>query len=371
MAKQDYYELLGVSRNATEAEIKKAYRRMAMKYHPDRNPDDAGAEVKFKEIKEAYEVLADNQKRTAYDQFGHAGVDGSAGGGGFRGGAGGFSDIFGDVFNDIFGGGGGGAQSFRGADLRYRLDLTLEEAVSGTTAKIRIPVHVECTTCDGSGAKKGTEPVTCTTCGGHGQVRIQQGFFTVQQACPHCRGTGKMIQDPCGDCHGEGVVQEHKTLSVKVPAGVDTGDRIRLSGEGEAGSRGAPAGDLYVEVSVKRHDVFTRDGNNLFCDVPLNFVIATLGGDLEVPTLEGKAVLKIPEGTQTGQQFRLKNKGVKSVRSGVTGDLLCRVILETPVKLSKRQKEILEEFATTLEGTGATHNPKHESWLDAVKRFFE
>jgi molecular chaperone DnaJ len=370
MAKKDYYDLLGVSRTATEAEIKKAYRRMAMKYHPDRNPDDATAEARFKEAKEAYEILSDSQKRAAYDQFGHAGVDNSAGGGGFRS-SGGFSDIFGDVFNDIFGGGGPGGQSFRGADLRYRLDLTLEEAVSGTTAKIRIPVNVECKTCDGSGAKPGTQPVTCTTCGGHGQVRIQQGFFTVQQACPHCRGTGQMIQDPCHDCHGQGVVQEHKTLSVKVPAGVNTGDRIRLAGEGEAGSRGAPAGDLYVEVAVKRHDVFTRDGNNLFADVPISFTTACLGGELEVPTLQGKAVLKVPEGTQTGQQFKMRGKGVKSVRTGEVGDLMCRVIIETPVKLSKKQKELLQEFAETMEGSGATHSPKHESWLDAVKRFFE
>jgi len=370
MAKQDYYELLGVSRTATEAEIKKAYRRMAMKYHPDRNPDDATAEARFKEAKEAYEVLSDSQKRAAYDQFGHAGVDNSGGGGGFRS-SGGFSDIFGDVFNDIFGAGGGGGQSFRGADLRYRLDLTLEEAVAGTTAKIRIPVNVECKTCDGSGARPGTQPVTCTTCGGHGQVRIQQGFFTVQQACPHCRGTGQMIQDPCTDCHGQGVVQEHKTLSVKVPAGVNTGDRIRLAGEGEAGTRGAPAGDLYVEVAVKRHDVFTRDGNNLFSDVPISFTTACLGGELEVPTLQGKAILKVPEGTQSGQQFKMRGKGVKSVRTGEVGDLMCRVIIETPVKLSKKQKELLQEFAETMEGSGATHSPKHESWLDAVKRFFE
>lgn len=374
MAKKDFYEVLGISRTATEAEIKKAYRRMAMKYHPDRNPDDAEAESKFKEAKEAYEILSDSQKRTAYDQFGHDGVDQSMGGGfGRGGGAGGFSDIFGDVFNDIFGAGGAGGrqQAYRGADLRYRLDLSLEEAVAGTTAKIRIPVNVECETCDGSGAKKGTEPVTCTTCGGHGQVRIQQGFFTMQQACPHCRGTGKMIKEPCTDCHGEGLVQEHKTLSVKVPAGVDTGDRIRLQGEGEAGSHGAPAGDLYVEVSVKRHDVFTRDGTNLFCDVPLSFVTAALGGDVEVPTLEGKANLKIPEGTQTGQQFRLRSKGIQSVRGGATGDLMCRVIIETPVKLSKKQKELLQELEDTLQGGGDKHNPKHSSWLDAVKRFFE
>lgn len=373
MAKRDFYEVLGISKTATEAEIKKAYRRMAMKYHPDRNPDDAEAEANFKEAKEAYEILSDSQKRAAYDQFGHEGVDASMGGGGFRGGAGGFSDIFGDVFNDIFGAGGGGGrqQAYRGADLRYRLDLTLEEAVAGTTSKINIPVNVECKTCDGSGAKKGTEPVTCTTCGGHGQVRIQQGFFTMQQTCPHCGGTGKMIKEPCEDCHGEGLVQESKTLQVKVPAGVDTGDRIRLAGEGEAGTHGAPAGDLYVEVSVKRHDVFTRDGSNLFCEVPLSFVTAALGGEVEVPTLEGKANLKIPEGTQTGQQFRLKSKGVQSVRGGPVGDLMCRVVVETPVKLSAKQKELLQQFDETIRGDSNQHSPKHSSWLDAVKRFFE
>lgn len=368
MAKRDYYETLGVQRNATEAELKKAYRRMAMKYHPDRNPDNADAEEHFKEAKEAYEVLSDSQKRAAYDQFGHAGVDQSAGG---RQGGGGFSDVFGDVFNDIFGGGGGGRQNYRGADLRYHLDLSLEDAVAGTTEKIRIPVSVACKTCDGSGAKKGSQPVTCSTCGGHGQVRMQQGFFSVQQACPHCHGTGQMIKDPCNDCHGEGQVQEHKTLSVKVPAGVDTGDRIRLSGEGEAGAGGAGAGDLYVEVQVKRHDVFTRDGSNLFCDVPLSFVAASLGGDIEVPTLSGKASLKVPEGTQTGQQFRLRSKGVKSVRGGVVGDLMCRVIVETPVKLSKKQKELLQEFEATLQSSGSKHSPKHSSWLDAVKKFFD
>lgn len=366
MAKRDFYEVLGVSRTATEAEIKKAYRRMAMKYHPDRNTDDAEAEEKFKEAKEAYEILSDAQKRAAYDQFGHAGVDQSAGGG--HQGAGGFSDIFGDVFNDIFGGSSGGRQSYRGADLRYHLELSLEDAVAGTTVEIRIPVNAECKTCNGTGAKKGTEPVTCTTCGGHGQVRMQQGFFSVQQPCPHCRGTGKMIKSPCSDCHGEGHIQEHKTLSVKVPAGVDTGDRIRLAGEGEAGQGGAGSGDLYVEIQVKRHEVFTRDDNSLFCEVPIAFVTATLGGELQVPTLEGKATLKIPEGTQTGQQFRLRGKGVKSVRGGVTGDLMCRVVVETPVKLSKKQKELLAEFGETLEGS---HSPKHSSWLDKVKEFFD
>ncbi len=369
MAKQDYYETLGVSRTATAAELKKAYRRMAMKYHPDRNPDNADAEAHFKEAKEAYEMLSDAQKRAAYDQFGHAGVDQSAGG--HRGGgAGGFSDIFGDVFNDIFGASGGGRQNYRGADLRYHLDLSLEDAVAGTTVEIRIPVHENCKTCDGSGAKKGTKPVTCTTCAGHGQVRIQQGFFAVQQPCPHCHGTGQMIKEPCRDCHGEGQIEEHKTLSVKVPPGVDTGDRIRLSGEGEAGTNGAESGDLYVEVQVQLHEVFTRDGSHLYCEMPISFVTASLGGDLEVPTLAGKASLKIPEGTQTGQQFRMRGKGVKPVRGGAVGDLMCRVVIETPVKLSSKQKEILQEFATTMQGS-PKHSPKHSSWLDAVKKFFD
>ena len=308
MAKREFYEILSISRTATEVEIKKAYRRMAMKYHPDRNSDDVGTEEKFKEAKEAYEILSDPQKRAAYDQFGHAGVDQSMGGRS-QGGAGGFSDVFGDVFNDIFGASGGGRQSYRGADLRYHLELSLEDAVAGTTVKIRIPIHIECKTCDGSGAESGTKPVTCTTCGGHGQVRMQQGFFSVQQPCPHCAGTGKMIKSPCRDCGGEGQIQEHKTLSVKVPAGVDTGDRIRLSGEGEPGQGGAGPGDLYVEVQVQNHDVFTRDDNNLSCDVPVSFTSAALGGDIEVPTLSGKASLKIQEGTQTGQQFRLRGKG--------------------------------------------------------------
>lgn len=365
MAKRDYYEVLSVTRTVTEVEIKKSYRRLAMKYHPDRNPDDKNAEDNFKEVKEAYEILSDVQKRAAYDQFGHAGVNQSSGGS--RGG--GFSDVFGDVFSDIFG--GGRQQDFRGSDLRYHLDLNLEDAVAGTTTKIKIPIHVSCETCDGSGAKKGTEPVTCTTCGGHGQVRMQQGFFSVQQSCPHCRGTGKMIADPCKDCHGEGQVQEQKTLSVKIPAGVDTGDRIRLAGEGEPGTGGAGPGDLYVEVQVKRHDVFTREGTNLYCDVPIGFVTASLGGEWEVPTLVGKANLKIPEGTQTGQQFRVRGKGVKSVRGGAEGDLICKVTIETPVKLSKKQKELLQQFEETLAGSHSKHSPKTSSWLDAVKTFFD
>ncbi len=366
MEKACFYETLSVSRTATETEIKKSYRRMAMKYHPDRNPDNADAEAHFKEAKEAYEILSDSQKRTAYDQFGHAGVDQSAGGGGHGGfGAGGF----GDMFNDIFGN-GRQQQNYRGADLRYHLDLSLEEAIEGATSKIRIPTRTDCKTCKGSGAKKGTKPVTCTTCAGHGQVRMQQRFFSVQQPCPHCHGTGQMITDPCDDCHGEGQIQEHKTLSVKVPPGVDTGDRIRLTGEGEAGTHGAEAGDLYVEVQVLPHDVFTRDGNTLYCEVPLDFVTASLGGELEVPTLNGKANLKIPEGSQTNQQFRLKGKGVKSVRSSRTGDLICQVTLETPVKLTKQQKKLLKEFGDTVQGN-RKHSPQHSSWLDNVKKFFD
>ncbi len=328
MAKRDYYKVLNVSRTATEAEIKKSYRRMAMKYHPDRNPNNTNAEEHFKEAKEAYEILSDSQKRAAFDQFGHAGVDQDSG----QRGTGNFGDVFGDVFNDIFGA-GGTRQNYSGGDFRYNLDLSLEEAVAGTTAKIRIPVKIFCKICNGSGAAKGTQPITCTGCGGHGQVRMQQGFFSVQQPCPRCSGTGKVIKNRCSSCDGEGKMQDHKTLSVKVPAGVDTGDRIRLAGEGELGAGGGASGDLYVEVQVQRHDVFTRDGRSLFCDVPISFVTAGLGGVLEVPTLSGKANLKVPEGTQTGQQFCLRGKGVKSVRGGAVGDLMCRVVIETPVQL--------------------------------------
>jgi molecular chaperone DnaJ len=371
MAKRDYYEVLGVERGVSEAELKKAYRRLAMKHHPDRNPDDKAAEEKFKEANEAYEVLSDAGKRSAYDQYGHAGVDPQMGGGGGPGGAN-FSDIFGDVFSDFFGGGGrggsrGGAQ--RGSDLRYTLELDLEEAVRGTTVTIRVPTLVNCKPCDGSGAKKGTTPVTCTTCGGIGQVRMQQGFFSVQQTCPRCHGSGKMITDPCGSCHGHGRVEEHKTLSVKVPPGVDTGDRIRLSGEGEAGAMGGPAGDLYVVVNVREHAIFQRDGKHLYCEVPISFADAALGGELEVPTLDGRVKLKIPEGTQTGKMFRLRGKGVAPVRGGGAGDLMCKVAVETPVHLDKRQRELLDEFRKTLEGD-SSHSPKANGWFEGVKRFF-
>ena len=371
MAKRDYYDILGVSREADEKEIKRAYRKLAMKYHPDRNPDDEDADHKFKEASEAYEILSDSSKRAAYDQFGHAGVDGSAGGGFGGGGGASFSDIFGDVFGDIFGGGRGGRNT-RGADLRYTLELDLEEAVKGKTVQIRIPGHTECNTCDGSGAEKGSRPEACGTCNGMGQVRMQQGFFTVQQACPTCRGSGKIIKNPCKKCHGAGRIQEEKTLSVKVPPGVDTGDRIRLSGEGEMGVEGGPSGDLYVQVAVREHSIFTRDGRNLYCEVPISIVDASLGGELEVPTLDGRVKLKIPPETQTGKLFRLRNKGVSPVRGGPSGDLLCRVVVETPVNLTKRQKELLEEFQKTLDGgDGNQHGPRKTSWFEGVKSFFD
>ncbi|WP_031433685.1 molecular chaperone DnaJ [Methylomarinum vadi] len=376
MAKEDYYKLLGVDKNASDAEIKKSYRRLAMKFHPDRNKDDPQlAEKKFKEVKEAYEVLSDPKMRSAYDQFGHAGVDPSMGGGQGFGGFGGaesFSDIFGDVFGDIFGGGGRQRSSVqRGADLRYNLELTLEEAVGGTEATVKVPVLVTCSECNGSGARKGSSPVTCSTCHGQGQVRMQQGFFSVQQTCPTCRGTGKQIKDPCPKCYGQGRVQETKTLSVKVPAGVDSGDRVRLAGEGEAGVNGGPAGDLYVQVHVKEHPIFTRDGANLYCEVPINFPTACLGGELEVPTLNGKVKLKIPPETQTGKLFRLRGKGVKPVRGGGVGDLLCRVQIETPVHLTREQKELVEKLRDSLTGGGKQHSPQEHSWIDGVKSFFD
>jgi molecular chaperone DnaJ len=375
MSKRDYYEILGVQKNASEAEIKKAFKRLAMKHHPDRNQDNQEAsEVKFKEAKEAYDILSDGQKRAAYDQFGHAGVDGSAGmGRGAGAGGGSFSDVFGEVFGDIFGGGGGqgGQRVYRGADLRYNLELDLEEAVRGTSVNIRVSTYVGCDECDGSGAKKGTKPTTCTTCGGHGQVRMQQGFFSLQQTCPRCQGSGKMIADPCGKCKGQGRVEKNKTLSVKVPAGVDNGDRIRLSGEGEAGQNGGPAGDLYVQMSVREHNIFQRDGSDLYCDVPIALTTASLGGELDVPTLNGRVKLKIPAETQTGKMFRLKGKGVKSVRGGNIGDLMCKVTIETPVNLTKRQKELLEEFDKSLKEDNNNHSPRASSWLSGVKKFFE
>ena len=372
MAKRDFYEVLGVEKNASEADIKKAYRRLAMKFHPDRNPGDKSAEDKFKEVKEAYEILTDGQKRAAYDQFGHAGVDpaAAAGAGGFGfGGGGNFSDIFGEVFGDIFGQGRGGARARRGADLRYNLEMSLEDAVRGTSVKIHIPTLVECKTCHGSGAKKGSKPTTCNTCGGHGQVRMQQGFFSLQQTCPRCHGKGTIVSDPCATCRGNGRVEETKTLSVKIPAGVDEGDRIRLSGEGEAGEAGAAPGDLYVQVHIREHPIFQRDGSNLYCEVPIDIATAALGGELDVPTLDGRVKLKIPAETQSGKVFRMRSKGVTSVRGGPAGDLLCKVSVETPVNLTARQKELLSELAASL--NHERHSPKARSWLDGVKKFFE
>ncbi|MFV1972683.1 MAG: molecular chaperone DnaJ [Thiohalobacterales bacterium] len=377
MSKRDYYEVLGISKNASEAELKKAYRRAAQKHHPDRNPDNKGAEESFKECKEAYEILNDSRKRAAYDQFGHAGVDPSMGGGYGAGAAGAgasVGDIFGDVFGDIFGGGrggGGGQRVYRGSDLRYNLDLSLEAAVAGTTVKIRVPTQVSCDACDGSGAKKGSSPTTCTTCGGHGQVRMQQGFFSLQQTCPRCQGNGTVISDPCQQCHGHGRVEERKTLSVKVPSGVDSGDRIRLAGEGEAGEAGGPPGDLYVQVQVRQHPIFQREESHLYCEVPISFITAALGGELEVPTLNGRVNLKIPAETQTGKMFRMRGKGVKPVRGGPVGDLICKVNVEIPVKLNRKQKDILQEFASEIEQGDSRHNPQASSWMDGVKKFFD
>jgi molecular chaperone DnaJ len=372
MAKRDYYEVLGVNRDASEEEIKKAYRRLAMKHHPDRNPDDKGAEEKFKEAKEAYEMLSDANKRAAYDRYGHAGVDPSAaaGAGGFGPGAGSFADAFGDIFGDIFGGGRGRSTVFRGADLRYNLEVSLEQAARGTDTRIRIPTLAECDTCGGSGAKPGTHPVTCPTCHGHGQVRMQQGFFSIQQTCPKCHGSGKYVQTPCTECQGAGRVKHQKTLSVKIPSGVDDGDRIRLSGEGEAGVNGGPPGDLYVVIQIKPHPVFQRDGDDLHCEMPVSFTTAALGGEIEIPTLDGQARIRIPAETQTGKVFRLRGKGVKGVRSHAPGDLHCHVVVETPINLTERQKELLREFETISSRNAERHNPQAKSWMDKVKEFF-
>jgi molecular chaperone DnaJ len=375
MAKRDYYKVLDVPKTATEAEIKKAYRRLAMKHHPDRNPNDKEAEDLFKEAKEACEVLTDPQKRAIYDQHGHAGLEASARGGG-RGGGGSadaFSDIFGDVFGDIFGAarrGGGRSQVFRGADLRYELELELDQAVFGYSVEIEVPKLSECEVCNGSGAAKGSTAVACDTCGGSGQVRISQGFFQLQQTCPRCRGNGTVIKNPCDNCLGQGRVRRPRTLSVKVPGGVDTGDRIRLAGEGEAGRNGGPSGDLYVEVAVKEHAIFERDGEHLSCEVPVSFATAALGGTVEVPTLDGGVTLKIPAETQSGRVFRLRDKGVKPVRSSARGDLFCRVVIETPVNLSAEQRDLIRKLEETLKGDRSRHAPREKGFFEGVKRFF-
>lgn len=374
MAKPDYYKVLDVPRTATEADIKKAYRRLAMKYHPDRNPDDKDAEDRFKQVKEAYEVLTDAQKRAVYDQHGHDGLDAARQGGGGAGGFGGadFGDIFGEVFGDIFGGGrrGGRTQVLRGADLRYELELDLKEAVFGHTCEIEIPRLMECETCEGSGAAKGSSPVTCEQCNGHGVVRVSQGFFQVQQPCPRCRGSGRTVKNPCDACLGQGRVRRTRKLSVKVPAGVSTGDRIRLGGEGEAGRNGGPPGDLYVEIAVRPHPIFERDGDDLYCEVPVGFATAVLGGSVNVPTLQGEVAIKVPPETQSGRQFRLRDQGVKPVRGGSRGDLYCRVVVETPVNLTAEQRELLRKFDQSLRDDGKSHMPREEGFLEGVKRFF-
>jgi len=372
MAKRDYYEVLGVNRDASEEEIKKSYRKLAMKWHPDRNPDNPKAEENFKEAKEAYEMLSDAQKRAAYDQYGHAGVDASAGAGAAGAGMGGFGDIFSDIFGDIFGGARQGRSTvFRGADLRYNLEITLEQAARGFETRIRIPTMAQCETCSGSGAKAGTQAQTCPTCRGAGQVRVSQGPFSIAQTCPRCHGSGKVIPNPCASCGGAGRVKHQKTLSVKIPSGVDEGDRVRLSGEGEPGVNGGPPGDLYVQVHVKPHGVFQRDNDDLHCEMPVSFTIAALGGEIEIPTLDGSARLKIPAETQSGKAFRLRGKGIKGVRSQAHGDLICHVVVETPVHLTEKQKDLLREFEAISQKDSARHNPRTKSWLDKVKEFFE
>lgn len=374
MAKSDFYEVLGVAKNASDDDLKKAYRKLAMKWHPDRNPGNKEAEDKFKAAKEAYEVLSDPDKRAAYDRFGHAGVDPNAAGGmgGAAGGAA-FADAFGDIFGEIFGGarrGGGGPQVYRGADLKYAMDITLEQAANGFETEIRVPSWENCDTCHGSGAKPGTKPTTCRTCNGAGAVRMQQGFFSVQQTCPKCHGTGQEITDPCKACDGVGRVRKNKTLQVKIPAGIDDGMRIRSAGNGEPGVNGGPPGDLFVEIHIKQHKIFQRDGDDLHCELTIPFTTAALGGDIQVPTLSGKAEITIPDGTQSGKTFRLRGKGIKGVRAGYPGDLYCHVQVETPVKLTDEQKELLRQFERSLGEGGHRHTPHSKSWTDRVKEFF-
>ena len=377
MAKKDFYETLGVPRNASEEDIKKAYRKLAMKYHPDRNQGEAAkaAEEKFKETKEAYEILSDASKRAAYDQYGHAGVDPNMRGAGAGGeGFGGFAEAFGDIFGDVFGGAGGrqrgGRQVYRGNDISYAMEVSLEEAAAGKDAQIRIPSWDDCRSCSGTGAKPGTKVVACTTCHGQGVVQMRQGFFSVQQTCPQCRGNGKLIPEPCVACHGVGKTKTNKTLEVKIPGGIDDGMRIRSTGNGEPGTNGGPAGDLYIEIRIKKHEIFERDGDDLHCVVPISFPRAALGGEIEVPTLGGKAAIDIPEGTQAGKQFRLRGKGIKGLRSSYPGDRYCHIAVETPVKLTEHQRKILKDFDESLKKGGAKHTPTEEGWTDKLKNFF-
>lgn len=374
MSKRDYYEVLGVARTSDAADLKKAYRRMANKYHPDKNAGDPEAEAKFKEVKEAYDVLSDPEKRQAYDSHGHAAFE--QGGFGAAGGHGNVNDIFEDIFGDIFGGGAARSSSRRGfgqpgADLRYGLTVTLEEAVFGAQKQVRIPTYTACGDCDGSGARRGSKPTECPACSGVGQIRMQQGFFSVQQTCPQCRGAGQVIASPCQSCHGEGRVRGQASLKVKIPAGVDDGDRIRLAGKGEAGVHGGPPGDLYVQIRLAEHPIFKREDQNLYCEVPVSFTQAALGGEVEVPTLEGRVKLKVPPGSQTGKQFRLRGKGVAHVRGSGRGDLFCHIHVETPVNLTKQQKECLEELDRSLAQNREKHSPQSVSWLNRAKKFFE
>ena len=374
MSEQDLYQTLGIEKNSSDADIKKAYRKLAMKYHPDRNPDDSAAEQKFKSIQKAYAVLSDKQKRAAYDQFGHAGVNPQGGmGGGFNTGDA-FNDIFGDVFGDIFGGGRGQARrssAQRGSDLRYQVNLTLEQAVFGDKINVEIPSYNQCDSCTGSGAKEGTSATRCIKCDGRGAVRVQQGFFTLQQTCPECRGSGETIKDPCTICSGSGRKRTNRTIAIKIPAGVDNADRIRLSGEGEAGIKGGPSGDLYVDVTIKKHDIFEREGNHLICTIPISFGKAVLGGTVAVPTIDGAVHLSIPSETQSGKTFRLKGKGIKSYRENFFGDLYCTVQVETPVSLTDEQKEILRQFDRSVNDSNTDHRPNKKTWTDSVSDFFK
>ena len=376
MAKRDYYDVLGVPKNATEDDIKKAYRKLAMKHHPDRNQGDTAtkAEERFKEAKEAYEMLSDPHKRAAYDQHGHAGVDPNLGGRGAEG-FGGFAEAFGDIFGDIFSGGQGGRgrgqQVYRGNDLSYAMEITLEEAALGKETQIRIPSWETCETCSGSGAKPGTSAKSCTTCNGAGTVHMRQGFFSIQQTCPHCRGSGKIIPEPCTACSGQGKIKKTKTLEVKIPAGIAEGMRIRSAGNGEPGSNGGPPGDLYIELRVKPHEIFERDGDDLHCSVPVGMTTAALGGTIEVPTLAGKAEIDLPESTQSGKTFRLRGKGIKGVRSSYPGDLYCHVAVETPVRITEHQRKLLKELDESFRKSGDRHSPNAKSWTDRVKDIFK
>ena len=386
MAKRDYYKVLGVAKNASDNEIKKAYRKLAMKHHPDHNPDSKDAEARFKEVKEAYEMLSDPRKRATYDQLGHAGVDPNMAGAGQQD-LGGFAEAFGDIFGDIFGRTNGGgtegrgtasgwgdrrdSQAYRGADLHYSTEISLEQAAHGYNTVIRVPSWVNCGICKGSGAKPGTMPETCISCHGQGTVRISQGFFSIQQTCPKCHGTGTCIPDPCGHCHGAGKVKETKTLEVKIPAGIDEGMRIRLSGRGRPGINGVPSGDLYIEIHIKPHQVFDRNGNDLHCRMPIPFSTAALGGEIEVPTLAGRASFAMPEGTQSGKTFRLRSKGIKGLHSSIAGDLYVHVQVETPIKLTGQQRDLLRRFERSLTEGRDCHSPLSKRWCDRVKSLLD